>query len=689
MANTHSIDLESASSQYLNITSENYTGLALTNNFTIEMWVKVETLATMVAMVKQEITGGDGDMNYRIILFSTGMVGFVIQHSGGYYDLNIADIITAGVWTHLAFVKRSSGTGMEIYANGVSVGTGGGTNNAITTTDPLYIGCRFRSSAELFFDGLIDEIRIWNDVRTVTEISDNYQKELAGTEDNLVAYWKVNDSLLDETSNDNDLTNNNSAEFSTDVPFVEATEVDVSDSGAGSENVLVNKDILLSEAGTGTENILVSKELILTPEAGVGAEIVTITVTASKDIADSGVGSDDVEVSKAPALVEKHILIKVYDSDGNYVATWDDATFEGFTKEINGGLGECQIKLGRKFDNYGEYFDVSLNNEVRILVTDRDTRNTDDEYVLVYSGYISKYTPWIVGGKEGVIVHCLGYYTKLANDIYKNGTTTTIQESATDVGTIFRNLMDRYVAETTNQKLHYSLASILTTSTTATYLFEMMSYREAIEVIKSLAPTDWWWYVDQYHQVNFKSKPTATDHTFVFGRHFHSVKVEKSMEKIKNALLFWNREIGDNKIYKLYSDPVSIGDHGRRVIKHIDQNRVGTTIDADKIGDAFVAEHKEPDIKVIVEIIDNAENLYKGYDIESIEPGQTCIFSGFSEALSETFKENMLITKVEYTLEKVRLTIEPTIAGIVDRLEHVAKQVSASNTKNAPTNYST
>ena len=102
-----------------------------------------------------------------------------------------------------------------------------------------------------------------------------------------------------------------------------------------------------------------------------------------------------------------------------------------------------------------------------------------------------------------------------------------------------------------------------------------------------------------------------------------------------------------------------------------------------------MSEHKEPDIKVIVEIIDNSVDPYTGYDIESINPGQTCIFSGFSDSLDETFKENMLITEVQYTLSKVRLTIEPTRAGIVDRLEHIARQINDSNTKNAPSAYST
>ena len=48
-------------------------------------------------------------------------------------------------------------------------------------------------------------------------------EELNGDEAGLVGYWKLNNSLLDETSNNNDLTNNNSATFSTTVAPIGGT----------------------------------------------------------------------------------------------------------------------------------------------------------------------------------------------------------------------------------------------------------------------------------------------------------------------------------------------------------------------------------------------------------------------------------------------------------------------------------
>ena len=51
---------------------------------------------------------------------------------------------------------------------------------------------------QALFDGLIDEVRIWNDKRTSTEISNNYQTQLNGNEAGLVAYWMLNNNAEDK-----------------------------------------------------------------------------------------------------------------------------------------------------------------------------------------------------------------------------------------------------------------------------------------------------------------------------------------------------------------------------------------------------------------------------------------------------------------------------------------------------------
>lgn len=387
--------------------------------------------------------------------------------------------------------------------------------------------------------------------------------------------------------------------------------------------------------------------------------------------------------------MSKRFIIKIYEPiSDTFIKIWENAQFKGFTKQLNGGLSPCEIELGEVFDYEGT--DLRLNRDVRILVSDGDTQGADEDPKLIYRGYISKYTPWTKGGKEGIKVDLLGYYTKLSQDVWKSDTATTFDYdgSATDVGVIFKAVMDRYIAETSNQKIFYSGNTIKETGTTTEYKFEMLTYREAFDTLKSLAPANWFWYVDENGIIHFRTKPTSATHTFIFGKHFEQVRVERSMEKIRNAVLFFAYQWdGSNDHYKLYTDDISISKYGRRLQK-VKDSRIKATTDADKIAEKFIAEHKDPDIKVVVNILDNNESD-KGYDIESINPGDTCDFKGFDESLADIFKENMLITKVEYSLDKAIITIEPMKAGIVKRTEDINKRVDSIERENVPATYAT
>ncbi|MCC7035579.1 MAG: hypothetical protein IT179_22395, partial [Acidobacteria bacterium] len=49
------------------------------------------------------------------------------------------------------------------------------------------------SSAYRQYNGGLDEVRIWNVVRTAAELQAQRTVELAGTEPGLVAYWRFNE----------------------------------------------------------------------------------------------------------------------------------------------------------------------------------------------------------------------------------------------------------------------------------------------------------------------------------------------------------------------------------------------------------------------------------------------------------------------------------------------------------------
>ena len=100
---------------------------------------------------------------------------------------------------------------------------------------------------------------------------------------------------------------------------------------------------------------------------------------------------------------------------------------------------------------------------------------------------------------------------------------------------------------------------------------------------------------------------------------------------------------------------------------------------ADQAGANFISDSKNPEIKVVCSIIDNNGNE-NGYDIESIKPGDTCSFYGFASNLNELFRDNMLITKVDYYLDRAEITVEVIKSGMVDWQNRQGKAINQINT---------
>ena len=77
-------------------------------------------------------------------------------------------------------------------------------------------------SGNLCGDGKLDDVRIWNTVRTGAQISANYRTQLTGSQPGLVANWKFDEgsgtTALDSTTPAENATMNGGATWSsTDI----------------------------------------------------------------------------------------------------------------------------------------------------------------------------------------------------------------------------------------------------------------------------------------------------------------------------------------------------------------------------------------------------------------------------------------------------------------------------------------
>lgn len=79
--------------------------------------------------------------------------------------------LTAGVWHQ--FVARYDGSALDLFINGSPSATIAQSGDIITTTDPLYIG-RSPQATPVDWDGMLDEMAVWNGALTDEEIARHY-----------------------------------------------------------------------------------------------------------------------------------------------------------------------------------------------------------------------------------------------------------------------------------------------------------------------------------------------------------------------------------------------------------------------------------------------------------------------------------------------------------------------------------
>lgn len=128
---------------------------------------------------------------FLIQLTDTGKLQIGIKGTGSTIAPTSTATVSLNTWSHIAFTYSST-AGLKGYINGAEVISSSAVGTITTGTRQIDIGWRNDSSANSQFNGYIQDVRIWNDVRTQTEIQNNAFGFLTDTT-NLVAWYKLNE----------------------------------------------------------------------------------------------------------------------------------------------------------------------------------------------------------------------------------------------------------------------------------------------------------------------------------------------------------------------------------------------------------------------------------------------------------------------------------------------------------------
>ena len=165
------------------------------NDFTLEAWIKTISTDSGYApwdgwpvVYADRPDGGSRDFCTAVVnskfVFSTGGDADVMVRS--------TTSVNLGDWVHVAAVRVQQTGTLRVYVNGrlEAVQSGAATS---TLDTPVDIDIGGNPVNNRYFDGLMDEVRIWNRARTGNEIAANMSRRLTGTEPGLVGYWRMDE----------------------------------------------------------------------------------------------------------------------------------------------------------------------------------------------------------------------------------------------------------------------------------------------------------------------------------------------------------------------------------------------------------------------------------------------------------------------------------------------------------------
>ena len=141
------------------------------NAVTLEAWIKPASIPGGLMMVAGK--WNDGDREYEIMIHN-GKVYFFIVDGSGYESVASSTTLSADTWYHVAGVY--DGADIHVYVDGSLEASKPFSGTILDTAAMLTIGGQHWNAIwQRHFDGIIDEVRIWDEALTASDIEASFK----------------------------------------------------------------------------------------------------------------------------------------------------------------------------------------------------------------------------------------------------------------------------------------------------------------------------------------------------------------------------------------------------------------------------------------------------------------------------------------------------------------------------------
>lgn len=279
------------------------------------------------------------------------------------------------------------------------------------------------------------------------------------------------------------------------------------------------------------------------------------------------------------------------------------------------------------------FFSIQAGNDkgMSVYYNDPSSISTGD-------GYESSYGGGSGGGLWTNYLGSNGHSFDLYFKTYYSSGATSSPFSSQDPAAIVRTIMDSYISR--GGLVTYTTPSIINAGTSRSYTFSVNTILEGIKKMASLAPANYYWFVNPGTNVlTFKQVNTTADYTFKNGVDIVDLEIESTIENLKNIVYFTGGPTAGVNLFLKLTDTVSINRGDRVGIERLTDNRVTITDTGSAIAQSYLDENSDEQYLTNVSILDNP------FDTSVLLPGVTIGFEGFGTMVDALILEIVRVTK--------------------------------------------
>ncbi len=174
------------------------TTLVSADSITVAAWVKGDAAVDGMPIIGQ-INGEEGSNHQCLLYDNTGTENLIFGSSGtgGYVSTQVTGLGTT--WHHVVYTNQ--GTTNSIYLDGTKIVESSSSALTVNTESNITIGRCWSGGGASYFNGLIDDVRIYRRTLSADEVGQLYRLGTpTGTDTGLKGYWSFNGQDMSGTT---------------------------------------------------------------------------------------------------------------------------------------------------------------------------------------------------------------------------------------------------------------------------------------------------------------------------------------------------------------------------------------------------------------------------------------------------------------------------------------------------------